>query len=100
MAIGKRIPKQDELFIPAAQVATAPAIPSTPNLAPCWPRRVLTSSSKSSALLIIRRADGPASAGVYFRMLFIGYFEGLDSQRGIAWRCADSLGLRPFWVSG
>ena len=29
-------------------------------------------------------------------MLFIGYFEGLDSQRGIAWRCADSLGLRSF----
>jgi hypothetical protein len=29
-------------------------------------------------------------------MLFIGYFEGLDSQRGIAWRCADSLALRNF----
>ncbi len=34
--------------------------------------------------------------GVYFRMLFIGYFEGLDSQRGIAWRCADSLALKRF----
>jgi transposase len=34
--------------------------------------------------------------GVYFRMLFIGYFEGLDSQRGIAWRCSDSLSLRAF----
>jgi transposase len=34
--------------------------------------------------------------GVYFRMLFIGYFEGLDSQRAIAWRCADSLSLRTF----
>ena len=34
--------------------------------------------------------------GVYFRMLFIGYFEGLDSQRAIAWRCADSLSLRAF----
>src|SRR5215203_5098475 len=32
--------------------------------------------------------------GTYFRMLFVGYFEGLDSQRGIAWRCADSLSLR------
>ena len=29
--------------------------------------------------------------GVYFRMLLVGYFEGIDSQRGIAWRCADSL---------
>ncbi len=34
--------------------------------------------------------------GIYFRMLFIGYFEGLDSQRGIAWRCSDSLSLRAF----
>src|SRR5882724_8996605 len=34
--------------------------------------------------------------GVYFRMLFVGYFEGLSSQRGIAWRCADSLSLRAF----
>ncbi len=35
-------------------------------------------------------------AGVYFRMLLIGYFEGIDSQRGIAWRCADSLSLKSF----
>ena len=34
--------------------------------------------------------------GVFFRMLFIGYFEGIDSQRGIAWRCSDSLSLRSF----
>ncbi len=34
--------------------------------------------------------------GVYFRMLLIGYFEGLDSERAIAWRVADSLSLRKF----
>ncbi len=34
--------------------------------------------------------------GVYFRMLLVGYFEGIDSERGIAWRCADSLSLREF----
>ena len=34
--------------------------------------------------------------GVYFRMLLVGYFEGLNSQRGIAWRCSDSLSLRDF----
>ena len=34
--------------------------------------------------------------GVYFRMLMIGYLEGIDSQRGIAWRCEDSLALRRF----
>ncbi len=34
--------------------------------------------------------------GVYFRMLFVGYFEGIQSQRGIAWRCSDSLSIRSF----
>jgi len=34
--------------------------------------------------------------GVYFRMLMVGYFEGIDSERGIAWRCSDSLSLRNF----
>jgi transposase len=34
--------------------------------------------------------------GVYFRMCFIGFFEGIASYRGIAWRCNDSLALRKF----
>ena len=34
--------------------------------------------------------------GVYFRLLLVGYFEGLGSERGIAWRAADSLALREF----
>jgi transposase len=34
--------------------------------------------------------------GLYFRMLLVGYFEALDSQRAIAWRCSDSLSLRAF----
>jgi transposase len=32
--------------------------------------------------------------GVYFRSLLLGYFEGIDSERGIAWRLADSLSMR------
>jgi transposase len=34
--------------------------------------------------------------GRYFRMHMVGYFEGIDSERGIAWRCADSFSLRDF----
>ena len=34
--------------------------------------------------------------GIYFRCLLVGYFEGIDSERGIAWRAADSLGIRQF----
>ena len=34
--------------------------------------------------------------GVYFRMLLLGYFEGIESERGICWRCEDSLSLKRF----
>src|SRR5215207_1588312 len=34
--------------------------------------------------------------GRYFRMHMVGYFEGIDSERGIEWRCSDSLSLREF----
>jgi transposase len=34
--------------------------------------------------------------GQYFRLLLIGYFEGIDSERGVAWRCADSFSVRSF----
>jgi transposase len=34
--------------------------------------------------------------GIYFRLLLVGYFEGIDSERGIAWRAVDSIGLRKF----
>jgi transposase len=38
--------------------------------------------------------------GMYFRMLLVGYFERIDSERGIAWRCSDSLALRDFLGCG
>jgi transposase len=34
--------------------------------------------------------------GIYFRLLLVGYFEGVDSERGIAWRAGDSLAIRRF----
>jgi transposase len=34
--------------------------------------------------------------GIYFRLLMVGYFEGVDAERGIAWRAADSLAIRRF----
>jgi transposase len=34
--------------------------------------------------------------GQYFRLLLVGYFEGIDAERGIAWRAADSLAVRSF----
>jgi transposase len=51
---------------------------------------------------VLRRHDGPAGGlppAIYFRILLIGYFEGIDSERGIAWRAEDSFALRHSSVS-
>ncbi len=47
-----------------------------------------------------RRGRPGIPPGVYFRMLMVGYLEGLGSERGIAWRCADSISLREFLGCG
>ena len=38
--------------------------------------------------------------GIYFRLMLVGYFEGIDSERGIAWRADDSLSVRRFLAIG
>src|SRR3954468_18617390 len=43
-----------------------------------------------------RRGRPSLPPGRYFRMLLVGYFEGIDSERGLEWRCADSLSPREF----
>ena len=43
-----------------------------------------------------RRGRPSIPPGVYFRMLLVGYLEGVGSERGIVWRCADSISLREF----
>jgi transposase len=43
-----------------------------------------------------RRGRPSLTPGRYFRMLLVGYFEGIDSERGLEWRCADSLSLCEF----
>jgi transposase len=49
-----------------------------------------------AALYAPTRGRPSLPPGRYFRMLLIGYFEGIDSERGLEWRCADSLSLREF----
>ena len=78
-----------------AQVGGASVLPrSSIN---CWPRPSSTAGSNGAASsTTTRRKSGASRAfrpGLYFRMLLVGYFENIDSQRGIAWRCADSLSL-------
>lgn len=97
MALGKRKPKQDELFIPAAKVASGPGHPFYSKLNQVLAEAGFDEFLEKLCARYYKEGGRPGiPPGVYFRMVLIGYFEGLDSQRGIAWRCADSLGLRTF----
>ena len=97
MALGTRKPKQNELFIPTANLATGPGHPFYTKLNEVLAQADFDRFVEGLCAKYYKEGGRPGIApGVYFRMLLIGYFEGLDSQRGIAWRCADSLGLRSF----
>src|SRR4051812_32230922 len=101
MAMGKRRREaQESLFIAAAPLPKSAGHPFYERL-----NQLLAEAGLDPWIEIRCReydaADGSAGRpsippGLYFRMLLVGYFEGIDSQRGIAWRCADSLGLRRF----
>ena len=97
MALGKRKPQQDELFIPRAKVASGPGHPFYSKLNQVLAEAGFDQFLEQLCAPYYKEGGRPGiPPGVYFRMVLIGYFEGLDSQRGIAWRCADSLGLRTF----
>jgi transposase len=100
MAMGKRRQRQEALFITSEGLSKSPGHPFYRKL-----NELLADAEFDG--WIERRCEGYYATeekrgqpslppGVYFRMLLVGYFEGLGSQRGIAWRCADSLSLRQF----
>jgi transposase len=97
MSLGRRQAKQAELFIPTAELVTGPGHPFYSKLNQVLAQANFDSVVEKLCEPYYKEGGRPSiPPGVYFRMLFIGYFEGLDSQRGIAWRCADSLALRSF----
>jgi transposase len=90
--------RQTDLWIPASVVAKSPGHPFYRRLNRILRQRGFDRHVEGlCAKFYAEKMGRPGIApGVYFRMLLVGYFEGLDSERGIAWRCADSLGLREF----
>jgi len=97
MALGKRTQDQQELWVCTTELARAPGHPFYRKL------NELLAEAKFDAWVEKRCAeyyakDGRPSIppGVYFRMIVAGYFEGISSQRGIAWRCSDSRSLAEF----
>lgn len=98
MALGRRKPPQHALWVAHGELPRSPGHPFYAAL-----NRLLAEAGFDrfvEELCTPYYADNvgrPGIApGVYFRMLLVGYFEGLGSQRGIAWRCSDSLSLREF----
>jgi transposase len=100
MAMGKRGQRQEALFVTTEGLARSPGHPFYRKLNELLAEadfdRWIERRCRAYYNREEKRGQPSIPPGVYFRMLLVGYFEGLDSQRGIAWRCADSLSLRQF----
>src|ERR1051325_3855614 len=97
MALGKRTAKQSEMFIATTALPKTPAHPFYSRLNTVLAHSQFDPFVEDLCEPFYKQGGRPGiPPGFYFRMLFIGYFEGIDSQRGIAWRCADSRSLREF----
>src|SRR3974377_857381 len=100
MAMGtrKQREKQEDIWIAHTELATAPGHPFYQRLNELLEAEGFDGFVEERCGRFYAAKDGRPSLtpGIYFRSLLIGYFEGLDSERGIAWRLADSLALRRF----
>jgi len=98
MAMGRRKPQQESFWIATAEIATPAAHPFYQRL-----NQLLDASRFDHCaeqlcrrFYAAKRGRPSLAPGVYFRALMMGFFEGIESERGIAWRLSDSLGLRSF----
>ena len=98
MALGRQQARQTELLVTWAELPRSPGHAFYDKL-----QSVLTASDFDgfvegicAPFYVPGRGRPSLPPGRYFRMLLVGYFEGIDSERGLEWRCADSLSLREF----
>ena len=104
MAMGtrKHRQRQEQLWMTHSELPTAPGHPFYRHLNELLDREKFDEFAEKECASFYADKNGRPSLtpGTYFRSLLIGYFEGIDSERGIAWRVADSLGLRQFLQIG
>src|SRR5580698_10941520 len=98
MAMGTRSGQQEELWIATCTLARPASQPFYERLNHLlakhyFDRFVEGKCQRFYAAMMGRPGLAP---GVYFRLLLVGYFEGIDSERGIWWRAGDSLSIRDF----
>src|SRR5712692_8769741 len=100
MAMGtrKNRQRQEQLWVAHAEMATGPGHPFYKRLNELLDGEKFDEFCERECAQFYAENNGRPSLtpGTYFRLLLVGYFEGIDSERGIAWRVADSLGLRQY----
>jgi transposase len=99
MALGKRKPAQQPLFVATSDlnVAAHPFYEAVNKVLAAHHFDTFVEGLCAKFYDDGKRGGRPGlPPGVYFRCLLVGYFEGIDSERGIDWRCNDSLSLKAF----
>lgn len=99
MAMGRHAKEQQgTMWIPTAELAPGPSHPFYQKLNEVLAKHGFDEWVEGQCQRFYAERMGRPSLppGTYFRILLVGYFEGIDSERGIAWRIADSLALRSF----
>ena len=98
MAMGTRSGRQEDLWIPTCALARPASHPFYERLNELLAGREFDRFVEEKCRRFYAATMGrPGLApGIYFRLLLVGYFEGIDSERGIAWRAGDSLAIRAF----
>src|SRR6266704_4891586 len=98
MAMGKRRSEQAPMWIPTTDLPVSPGHPFYARLNAILDEAGFDRFAEEQCRQFYAPVMGRPSLppGRYFRLLLLGYFEGLDSERGIAWRAADSLAVRSF----
>src|SRR6059036_122533 len=98
MAMGKRKSEQAPIWIPTSDLPVSPGHPFYARLNAILDEAGFDRFTEEQCRAFYAPVMGRPSLlpGRYFRLLLLGYFEGLDSERGIAWRAADSLAVRSF----
>ena len=96
--MGKRKAKQVVLFFSTQEIPKAASHPFYSKVNEVLDRNKVDKRLEHLCRRFYKPVMGRPSMlpGVYFRMLLLGYCEGIESERGIAWRAADSLSLRDF----
>lgn len=100
MAMGtrRRRQRQERLWISHQELAKGPGHPFYKRVNKLLETERFDEFAEKECAKFYAENNGRPSLtpGIYFRLLLVGYFEGIDSERGIAWRASDSFGLRQF----